>query len=315
MTDEIKKELIDIALQKVSGTDFEDFCNPFMANLLGESFVPLGGMHDGGADGFDEESIYECNEKNKFYQFSISKGVESKITGTIKRIKIFGRTITHLTYVTNQTIQYLDKVEDKLSEKLDCRIRIRDKKYIESHINNSMGTIAAYKNYLSQYTAFLRDAGNSSVVENFPSDNDPTMYTFLQQEIDSRKDNLALIKRVTDSLILWALNETDPDKGNFLTRDEIVKKILRDMPWTKQFIKTEIDERLEELYKRGGEYGREIRRYKKENKYCLPIDTRDKIEEENSVDYCLKSEVLNEIKASIREMDDLEKELNDKFVD
>lgn len=51
-TDEIHPDLVKIALDRVTGTRFEDFGQPFWSALACASYVPLGGMHDGGADGF-----------------------------------------------------------------------------------------------------------------------------------------------------------------------------------------------------------------------------------------------------------------------
>ena len=67
---DIPREIVTIALDNVSGDDFENFANQFFAALEGHDFKPLGGIHDGGADGFKESSILESNQTDNFYQFS-----------------------------------------------------------------------------------------------------------------------------------------------------------------------------------------------------------------------------------------------------
>ena len=44
--------LVEIALEHVAGSDFEKFFHAFYPALAGVQFVPLGGVHDGGADAF-----------------------------------------------------------------------------------------------------------------------------------------------------------------------------------------------------------------------------------------------------------------------
>lgn len=50
----INLQLVEIALDRVGGDTFEHFVNAFYPTIAGEGFCPLGGMHDGGADGFQD---------------------------------------------------------------------------------------------------------------------------------------------------------------------------------------------------------------------------------------------------------------------
>lgn len=56
----IHPDLIEIALEKVEGFAFERFAQDFLSALEGRSFVPVGGINDGGADG-----LYECGGERK----------------------------------------------------------------------------------------------------------------------------------------------------------------------------------------------------------------------------------------------------------
>jgi len=52
-------KLVRIALERTNGTEFQSFADSFLAAILGPRYVPMSGLHDGGADWFIEETIYE----------------------------------------------------------------------------------------------------------------------------------------------------------------------------------------------------------------------------------------------------------------
>jgi hypothetical protein len=103
---------------------------------------------------------------------------------------------------------------------------------------------------------------------------------------------------------LWALDETDPDAGKFLTRRELQAKIEEAMPTAKQFMRGVLDHRLSVLSSKSNPSGREIRHYMKEDKYCLPYETRLIIESENIEDEFLKVQVCEELETSAETMFD-----------
>ncbi len=295
----INEKLVDIALEGVDGNGFEAFCNAFLASIEGENFTPLGGMHDGGADGF-ESNIFESGRTDTYYQFSIQKTIESKITQTVKRLHAFERFPKVLVYVSSNLIPHSDVIEDKLSDVLKIRVRIRDGKYIASHINDSMGTKAAFRNHLAFLTEYLKQVGASKVISKTDA-LDPSVYVFLQQEVQNRLGNSDLLQTITDSLILWALNGTDPEKNIFMTQEEILQKIIEMIPWSAQFIKGQLDGRLKALSAKTGTNGREVRWHRKKDKFCLPWETRLIIEEENTNDEALRIEVRYEFQKVISE--------------
>jgi hypothetical protein len=107
--------LVTVALDRVAGTPFEDFVNAFYPAISGSSYVPLGGLKDGGADAFFDSGLSEVRGKQgAFLQASIQEDHRAKIRGTVKRLREFGRTPTSLTYVTSRVIQYIDTEEELL---------------------------------------------------------------------------------------------------------------------------------------------------------------------------------------------------------
>ncbi len=180
----IHPDLIKIALDKVEGFAFERFAQDYLSSLEGRSFVPVGGVKDGGADG-----LYEIGDNRKYYQFTRQENHRDKIRKTFKRLIEFGRTVKTLYYLTSRIIPHIDKEEDFLSDELGIIVKIRDQKYITSHINDSIGTINSYHNHLAIYTQFLSNIGEIPVGLNPVCTTDPSAYVFLQHEVTNRLGN------------------------------------------------------------------------------------------------------------------------------
>ncbi|CAH0231181.1 hypothetical protein SRABI106_02184 [Rahnella aquatilis] len=294
MSDYIDKDLFEVALKKVSGMEFEDFACAFMAALEGRDFIPLGGIHDGGADGAFDREVYETGAINVFYQMTIQSDHKSKIKQTVERLVEFGRKPRIVYYVTSKIIPHIDKEEDALNEELGVIIKIRDAKYLFSHVNDSAGTKAAYFQYLARKTDYLSKIGISTNIGFSDFVMDPSIFVFLQNEISNKQGNRKLIHSITDTLILWALRDTDPDAEIFMGREDIRLAILEKFPWASYFINNNLSHRLERLKSKDIK-GREVRWYSKDKKYCLPFETREAIKIENSSDELLAINFTEEI--------------------
>ncbi|MGA8400222.1 MAG: hypothetical protein WB697_10060, partial [Stellaceae bacterium] len=92
----IDPRLAEIALEYVDGAAFEHFFHAFGAEMFGTAFVPLGGMHDGGADAFGADPIYE-GRPTHFFQASIEQDFVDKIKRTVARLRSVGRDVRTLT--------------------------------------------------------------------------------------------------------------------------------------------------------------------------------------------------------------------------
>ena len=55
----VNQKLAEIALTRIGGADFEHFFRSFYSALTDIEFVPLGGFHDGGADAYHGEDLFE----------------------------------------------------------------------------------------------------------------------------------------------------------------------------------------------------------------------------------------------------------------
>jgi hypothetical protein len=237
----INHHLVEIALERSDGASFEKFAQAFFAELSGVDFIPLGGLHDGGAEAFTEPGVFETKRAGHFWQASIQKTIRAKIRGTVKRLVEYGRKLTQLTYCTSIVVPNVDGEEDLLSEELGLRVKIRDQKYIVSHINHSPQTVQAFNSYLAPHLDFLKAIGGTTIVSYSPDLPARSLCVFLGQEVERRRGNTQLLEGVTDALILWALDGTDPEKGTFLSRGEILDRITNALPAAKQFIKGVLD--------------------------------------------------------------------------
>jgi hypothetical protein len=304
---EINTKLAKIALDNCEGFPFEGFANEFLSAVEGINFIPVGGTSDGGADGVHEQGLYNSGKKDVFYQISIEVNHRSKVKKTIDRLIEFGRTPKRLIYITSQTIGTYDREEEHLTDKHDVFVRIRDGKWIISNLNHNEATKKAYYTHLERYTDFLKDLDKGNKIRPSSNVTHPSVYVFLQQQVENREKDKHLTKTVADSLILWALNDTDPDQDRFMTRPEIIGLINSNIPWAKNIVGGMLNARLRELVSKGGVGGKMVNYHKKGDKYCLPFETRTIIANEKCDDESIQIDVINEI-CSFGILDDLERD-------
>lgn len=276
----IHPEEVLAALAHVKGSQFEAFFKEFFSAVTGIDFVPLGGMADGGADAFDGNPVYEGGKAGTFYQASTESNHRKKIRETVSRLKKTGRTPRTLIYVTSRIVRRLDIDEQDLSEELEVFTKIRDGEWVANNVNRNPQAQAAYTNHLGHITTAIglgvasrRNVQISANVE---------ACVFMSYEVENGRGRLSLLDAVVDSLIIWALEGTDPDKNIFLSRAEIFGKIVNTFPFSRIFLKSALRDRLLVLSSKQDKSGREIRAYRSLDKYCLPFETRREIDIEHA---------------------------------
>jgi hypothetical protein len=130
----------------------------------------------------------------------------------------------------------------------------------------------------------------------------PDVYVFLRQEVERRQGEVPLLSAVIDALILWGLEGTDPDQGILLGREQIRQRIEEAVPSAHQLLTAErLDGRLEQMARKDYQDGRAIRWHQKEDKFCLPFETRSFLEEENRQDTALQIAAKDGFAARIAE--------------
>lgn len=262
--------LVEEALKKVGTAEFEKFGQAFYSSIQDRTYIPLGGTHDGGADGFLD--IFEDPTSAHFIQITKEEGASSKIRKTVKRLKEYGREPTVLTLITSQTVKDIDKEEKRLTEALGVAIRIRDGSFITHNINASAAIQQAFRSYLEPAIEYLYRPGEVAEENREIEGVDRSLAVFLRQEVTSRRGQANMAQSLTDSLIIWALRDTDPEKKTFLNEGQILDKILTTLPSAISFVKGTISSRLDALSKKSAGADRAIRVYNEvPKKYCLPF--------------------------------------------
>ncbi|MFC7053518.1 hypothetical protein ACFQI3_12550 [Hansschlegelia quercus] len=300
---ELHPGLVALALEKCEGSQFEKFAQTVFGAVLGPSFKPLGGTHDGGADGFFDVDILEDTSKpTTFFQATRELDYDSKIARTITRLRQVGRSVNRLYYATPRTIKLSDRAQIALSDKYEVDIRIFDGNFFQQNANFSPDVVAAFNAYLRPYAAFVETAQAPSFPSAGLTNNAQAISAFLGQEMERRLGTARTLESVCDSLILWALESTDPDQGILMTENEIIEKVENVIPTAKQFFRGEVHTRLSRMStKIAGE--RLVNIYKRENKYCLPYETRQVLDDQRFDDEALKLAVTASFVDRIRESD------------
>jgi len=298
----VHPDLVKIALDKTEGFQFERFVNDFYPSIVGAKFVPVGGVHDGGVDAFAGSPVHEeVGAPTVFYQASVQEDFRAKIRHTVKRLRESGRDPRNLVYVTSRAVSLPDAEERALTRELDVAVQIRDAKYIIAHVNDTPGTSAAFHHHLRHLTDFLRNIGAPGIIAPSAHVRSPAVYVFLEQELARQRGDTTLLESVTDALILWALEGTDPDAGLTMSRQDVLDKISVEIPAVRRVVERRVGRRLEWLSDKRHPGGRQVRWHRRGNQFCLPYETRSRIEEENRADEALRLDVLSSFHARLSE--------------
>ena len=248
--EQLDHKKISLALKHVNSEDFEQFTLAFWKAKVGERFVPLGGVHDGGADGI----IYPTDQKTgeaKYVQASTQKDFRTKIRESVNTLRKKRNDFSNLIYCTNQQISSVDLREIELSKELDCSIQIIEHRNLLLQINDSEKTINAFNSYvLPHIISLFYSIGASNTIPKSEFLPDISLCVFLNQELSRKQDKYELLESLTDSLIFWALRNTNPDKNIFMSRNEIAEEVLTAVPSAAQFLYGVLDDRLTELRKK-----------------------------------------------------------------
>ncbi|MEQ8909537.1 MAG: hypothetical protein RIC95_10120 [Vicingaceae bacterium] len=276
---EIDKRAFSSAISKIKdGWVFEEFGNRFLSAVLGHDFIPIGGTKDRGIDGFENVHV-EDKKRTKIYQLSTESDYLEKIRDTAEKLNKNGIEFQALTYVTNRKIPKQDALCDLFYDEFDKQLRVYDKVWFENNCNHSQGTIAAYNTFIDSYLHEFNSPGRTHIVSDLNTD--PRVFVFLRQQVDRRKSNESIDITLADSLILFVLEGTDPDKGIFKSKSEVFEAIKELIKFEPKLIEETIYQQLDELSKKPG---RRIRFHPDVDGYCLPYETRIEIRERNLID-------------------------------
>lgn len=274
---EIKPEAFKFALETVKdGWLFESFAQSFLSAVFNYEFIPVGGSKDKGIDGLLH--IYHRSGFSKqIYQLSTEKDVTGKIKRTIETLKKNGKEIELLTYTTNREVLNRDTIIDSILDSHHVNIRIFDLIWFTTNRNANSGTRNAYFTFIQSNLHEYSKPGKSFVVSKI--DTDSRIFVFLRQQLESKGNNFKIDDLLADSLILFSLEGTDPDKNEFKSLENIKESIRNYVKFDPKLLDQTINRRLKDLSTKP----RKIK-YHEGDGYCLPYETRIEIQQRNLTD-------------------------------
>jgi hypothetical protein len=281
------------ALSQIKDGDiFERFGLDFLSKVLGYNFVPAGGLKDRGIDGL-EHTFQRRGLERTIYQLSIQKDYKGKIRDTLDKLNKYKVKYNQFVYITNIPIPSLDLLIDELIQDYESPIFIYDVNWLANHVNDSEATVRSFQIFIDSYLHQFNQPGQSYTVANL--EKDPRLYIFLRQQWDEHRNDLKLDKVLADTLILFALKDTDSDKEILLTRDEIVERTRDYVEFDPRVFRGLIDQRLKILSRKP----RRINYHRSKDAYCLRYEERVRIQEHNLSDVALWEEFRSDTRAAI----------------
>lgn len=259
------------------GFVFEKFGLSFLGATLGYNFIPVGGVKDKGIDGLEYTFGRNGYEKN-IYQLSTELAYETKLENSIQKLIDNKIEFDSITYVTNRVFLNKDSIIDRLFDKYKKHLNIFDQNWLISYANHSEATVNAYYTFIDSYLHEFSKPGKSYVVSDLA--NDSRLFVFLRQQLESQRNDLKLDDLLADTLILFGLEGTDPDKEILKTKSELFNSIRKYVKFDPKILDETIDKRLSVLSTKP----RKIKYHTQKEGFCLPYDTRLEIQNRNLAD-------------------------------
>jgi hypothetical protein len=277
----LSDKLFDYLIKDLSGERFEALAKLLFAAEIGNEFVPLGGMHDGGADGFLNLDVAVGKKPGTFFQFSVTDKdrAKAKILQTIAALIKAGRSPKHLIYTTNEYLPKQDVLSESAFDKYQVLLTVKDHERLRQLVNSDSGANKAFLHFFAADIAAIRHSAENlrGSVNQFVKD--PTVFAFLDYELKERFAQDHLQDRILDSLIYWALRDTDPDAGKLMSREQIAEAINAVFPTAVSVLTSQIGTRLADLSKKVQGEAERIRHHKSQNLFCLPFEMRKQLAE------------------------------------
>ena len=275
------EDIQDILKLIDEGFLFERFGQEFLTARLGYNFLASGGIKDRGIDGLEYASDLDNDNKDVF-QLSIDKNPDSKISDTVDTLNNNGIEYSRLTYVTNQHVKNKDLLIDDYLNNKSVPLRIFDGKWIADNSNHSPATQNVIGSLIRNHLRKFQKPGEGLIVHDYLSD--PKLYVFLMQQIGRSKEIDNINDSLIDALILFSLRDTDPDKDEFLSSDEITNSVRGFFNFEIERIQSKVNKRLKKLSKKPS---RKINHHADIDKYCMPYEARLDILANNAKDMVL----------------------------
>lgn len=276
-----KSDLVSIALERTyrgdRGFEFENFCQNLCKCQLGNNFFATSPFKDGGIDGFymridNDYVVTRLGKPEVIYQFGTTIDYEDKIINTYNDLKRKNINVKKIHYYTPHSISNITQKINTLEDKLDIAISIVDHAQICSIVSTK-----ECNHIFDEFITTMIGTFDSNDDKNITLDY-PVLYLNAWYRYEKSEEHNNTIMKMTDSLIIWALRDTDPVQKNFMTSEEIYNNIEKNFPSAKNTIKSIYEGRIKALLKKRTDFGRQVIQ-KHKNSYCLPVESRKDYEE------------------------------------
>lgn len=280
------QNILAVALDRThigdKGFEFEQFCQNLGRCQYGKDFFATSPFKDGGIDGFiirnsnDELVITKKNNSSFIFQFGTTSDFESKIRSTILDLRKNNITIQKLSYFTPHRISNIVAKVNALEEELEIALTITDQSQLCTMAANGECT-KIFETFITSILGCLEISDSKNITYDYP-----VLYLNTWFKTQNNGKEQKIIQNMADSLIIWALRDTDPTNKTFLTEQKIYETIEKSFPTAKQFIKGIFQSRLDFLQKQRTYFGRQSIQKHPINNFCLPLETRNKYREEEA---------------------------------
>lgn len=268
----VSDTFISLAIEQMSTTNFELWCQEVLANEYSHDFEPTGGMHDGGQDGFIRQ---ETINSMHFIQISKEQNSSTKIRRTIRSL-LKSRDVQKLTYLTSQIEAERDLLEAKLKQEYRIDIVIHDQRWlmIRAKLHDQL------RESLYSYSKDIVD-GLTKVHKSerkFDVSSRLSIVGYLETHVRSMPGAENFQDICLDTLIYHTLVDTDPNVEKFRNTEEIREIINKEYPNVLSKAESSLEDRLKVLSSKQND---PRIRFHTPDRYALPFSVRSAFNDEN----------------------------------
>lgn len=296
MTSGVDQQAFRYVLGQIKDGDiFERFGLDILSKVMSYEFVPAGGLKDRGIDGL-EHTFHRKGLERTIYQLSIEADSRGKIRKTLDKLTKNRVKYDQFVYVTNIPVVSKDLLADEMVVKYKVAVSIFDEGWLTGHINDSAATIQSYQIFVDSYLHEFNKPGKSYEVANLTDD--PRLYVFLRQQVEQYRGENKLDEIVVDTLILYALEETDPEREIWCTKEEILDKVKGKVTFDTAILSGMLEKRLKALSVKP----RRVHYTKSTKAYSLDYQERLAIKNRNLNDLAIYESFRNETMKQISDI-------------
>lgn len=299
-------QLISLAIDNISRTDFERWVQKVLAKTEGLSFAPTGGIQDGGQDGFIR-SIE--GQTTHYVQITKQEDTRTKVRQTVETIRKT-RTIDQLTLVTSQEEQNRDLLEAKWGIEFDIKLRVHDRNWLlvraslDQVLRDELyGCVRGLIDELNRATSVTKKLGRQDRL---------SIITYLEAQARSLPSTEDFQNLCLDTVVYDALQGTNPAEAKFRTLEELLEYISEKHPKLISKTSVTLEDRLEFLCSKSN-FPR-IRKHPGQQ-FALPYEVRNQFDELNLSIQNLEDTFLASLSSRIRnESPNLSADLHGKIL-